>query len=371
MGGINSNYNQEQRVLRRIMKPRDPRPCPHLWFDNNSCLNCGKKLLKHQVRVMPYFKFNKNVTHNRTNLINVETKTNIQNPKKICLVLDLDHTLLNSTSIGSLSLEEDYLKKITVSPENAYKRGFYRLDHMGIMTKLRPFVRTFLEEANKMFEMCIYTMGDRAYALEMAKLLDPENKYFNSRIISRDDCKIKYEKCLSVIQKPENEVLILDDTSKVWPNNKDNLILMDRYMYFSSGCHKLGYNCKSLAELKRDEIELDGALSSILQVLKRIHRDYNNNNSNNVRCLLKESRKEVLKGCKIVFSGVIKKNNEVDNNHKWWKMAEELGATCTTEVESSLSHVVAIDGGVKKSLWGVKECKFVVNPKWIEAAYYL
>jgi RNA polymerase II C-terminal domain phosphatase-like 3/4 len=38
-----------------------------------------------------------------------------------------------------------------------------------------------------MFEMYIYTMGDRPYALEMTKLLDPQVEYFDAKVISRDD----------------------------------------------------------------------------------------------------------------------------------------------------------------------------------------
>ncbi|XP_074318457.1 RNA polymerase II C-terminal domain phosphatase-like 4 [Silene latifolia] len=374
-GANSSNYHQNQRVMRRIMKPRDPRPCPHLWILNDSCLNCGKKVQNHQLHAMPYSKFHKNTKVHLNKSFNVETKTIIKSPNKMCLVLDLDHTLLNSTPLDSLSLEENYLKNIRQTSQGvALKNGLYRLEHMGIMTKLRPCLRKFLDEASKMYEMYIYTMGDRPYALEMAKLLDPDNKYFNSRIISRDDCQLKHQKSLNAIQKPENTVLILDDTPSVWPNNKDNLIVMDRYMYFSLSYHKFGHNCKSLAELKRDEDESDGALSSVLQVLKRIHHDYYVDNAKtkeiNAIHLLKEARRRVLRGCKLVFSGVVSKNCEA-SNHRWWKMAEELGATCVSEVESSVTHVVSVDGGTEKSRRGVEQGKFVVHPRWLEAAYYL
>jgi len=39
------------------------------------------------------------------------------------------------------------------------------LEHRQIMTKLRPIVCTFLKEASKLFDMYIYTMGDRRYSL--------------------------------------------------------------------------------------------------------------------------------------------------------------------------------------------------------------
>lgn len=66
-----------------------------------------------------------------------------------------------------------------------------------------------------MFEMHIYTMGDRPYACEMAKLLDPGDQFFSGRIISRDDGTQKHQKDLDVVLAEESAVLILDDTENV------------------------------------------------------------------------------------------------------------------------------------------------------------
>lgn len=95
------------------------------------------------------------------------------------------------------------------------KSTLFRRDKIHMMTKLRPFVHEFLEEASKLFEMYIYTMGERSYALEMADLLDPGNKYFHSRIIAQGDCLKKYQKSLDIVLGQESAVLILDDTEAV------------------------------------------------------------------------------------------------------------------------------------------------------------
>ena len=52
------------------------------------------------------------------------------------------------------------------------------------------------------------------------------------------------------------------------------------------------------------------------------------------------------------------------------KMAEQMGATCLTELDPSVTHVVATDAGTEKSRWAVKEKKFLVHPRWIEATNY-
>ena len=86
--------------------------------------------------------------------------------------------------------------------------------------------------------------------------------------------------------------------------------------------------------------------------------------------VLKAIRKEVLKGCRIVFTHVFPTNFQADN-HPLWKMAEQLGATCITEHDLSVTHVVSMDAGTEKSRWAVKEKKFLVHPSWIEATNYM
>ncbi|XP_021620942.1 RNA polymerase II C-terminal domain phosphatase-like 4 isoform X11 [Manihot esculenta] len=281
----------------------------------------------------------------------VETVENIEDPK-------------GSTSHGSLE------QNLDVS-----KGSLFKLDFLQMMTRLRPFVRMFLKEASQMFEMYIYTMGDRAYAMEMAKLLDPRREYFDARVISRDDGTQRHQKGLDIVLGQENAVLILDDTETAWTKHKGNLILMERYHFFASSCHQFGFNCKSLSELKSDESDRDGALASVLKVLRKIHHMFfdelvDNLDDRDVRQVLKIVRKDVLKGCKIVFTRVFPTQFQADNHHLW-KMAEQLGATCSRDLDTSVTHVVSQDAGTEKSRWALKNKKFLVHPRWIEAANYL
>jgi RNA polymerase II C-terminal domain phosphatase-like 3/4 len=86
---------------------------------------------------------------------------------------------------------------------------------MNLLTKLRSFVKEFLKEASSMFEMSIYTMGDKAYAIEIAKLLDPDNIYFSSKVISNSDCTQRHQKGLDVVLGAESVAVILDDSANV------------------------------------------------------------------------------------------------------------------------------------------------------------
>lgn len=81
--------------------------------------------------------------------------------------------------------------------------------------------------------------------------------------------------------------------------------------------------------------------------------------------VLKTLKSEVLKGCVLIFSRIVHSALPALR-----KMAEQMGATCMTELDPSVTHVVATDVGTEKARWAVKEKKFLVHPRWIEAANY-
>ncbi|XP_044472578.1 RNA polymerase II C-terminal domain phosphatase-like 4 isoform X2 [Mangifera indica] len=349
--------------------------CTHPGFFEEMCIYCGQRSDEASGVTFGYIHKGLRLGNDEiVRLRNADVK-NLLRHRRLYLVLDLDHTLLNSILLAHLTPDEDYLKSQADSLQDVSKGSLFMLTFMHMMTKLRPFVRTFLKEASQMFEMYIYTMGDRPYALEMAKLLDPTGEYFSAKVISRDDGTQRHQKGLDVVLGQESAVLILDDTENAWVKHKDNLILMERYHFFASSCYQFGYNCKSLSQLKSDESEPDGALAAVLKVLKRVHNIFfdepgDDAAGKDVRQALKTVRKQILKDCKIVFSRVFPTKFPAESHHLW-KMAEQLGAKCLTEHDSSVTHVVSTDVGTEKSRWAVKENKFLVHPQWIEAANFL
>ncbi|KAF1887457.1 hypothetical protein Lal_00040511 [Lupinus albus] len=344
--------------------------CTHPGSFGNMCIRCGQKLNGESGVTFGYIHKGLRLHDEEISRLRNTDIKNLLHHKKLYLILDLDHTLLNSTHLGHLSSEELHLLNQTDSLEDVSKGTIFKLEFMHMMTKLRPFVHTFLKEASEMFELYIYTMGDRPYALQMAKLLDPQGEYFNAKIISRDDGTQKHQKGLDVVLGQERAVLILDDTEHAWTKHKDNLIVMERYHFFASSCWQFGFNCKSLAELKNDENETEGALAKILEVLKQVHRTFFDGLQEDlvgrdVRQVLKSVRKDVLSGCVIVFSRIV--HSALPTLQK---MAGQMGATCLAELDPSVTHVVGTDAGTEKSRWAIKENKFLVHPRWIEAANY-
>lgn len=78
----------------------------------------------------------------------------------------------------------------------------HHLPHMGMWTKLRPGVQQLLATAAPLYELWVYTHGERDYAQEMGRLLDPDRSIFGSRIISAvcpHRSALVHTHCLSVV----------------------------------------------------------------------------------------------------------------------------------------------------------------------------
>ncbi|XP_010480416.1 PREDICTED: RNA polymerase II C-terminal domain phosphatase-like 4 [Camelina sativa] len=265
------------------------RNCKHPYsFGSRPCIVCGKNLDETGVSLRRIHQAG-GLNRDERNRIRKSDMRIMESQRKLYVFLDLDNTLLNSTRINKVTTDEDYLKTLTL--EDRESLLLFTVASVGYMTKLRPFVRTFLKEASEMFEMYIYTNAKRHYARAMAKLLDPEGVYFGGRIISRDDSTVRYEKNLDVVLVNEEPVLIVDDLEHVWSHkHRDNLIQIERYDFFASSSKKF---FKSLSELKMDESESDGALSTVLNVLKRTHCLFFQDTSRKVRSVLKQVLKRV------------------------------------------------------------------------------
>ncbi|KAI5018516.1 hypothetical protein ZWY2020_043404 [Hordeum vulgare] len=369
----------EEDVIGSVKDAQIKKCPPHPGFFGGLCINCGKSQDEEDVPGVAFGYIHKGLrlgTSEMDRLRESEVK-NLLRERKLVLILDLDHTLINSTRLHDISAAEMDLGIQTAASKNADdpERSLFTLQGMHMLTKLRPFVRKFLEEASNMFDMYIYTMGDKAYAIEIAKLLDPGNVYFDSKVISNSDCTQRHQKGLDVVLGDDKVAVIIDDTEHVWQKHKENLILMERYHYFAASCRQFGFSDQSLSELMQDERERDGALATILDVLKRIHTIFFDSgvetalSSRDVRQVIKRVRQEVLQGCKLVFSRVFPSDCR-SQDQIMWKMAEQLGAVCCSEVDPSVTHVVAVHAGTEKARWAAGNKKFLLHPRWIEACNY-
>ena len=166
-----------------------------------------------------------------------EAKRRLLASKKLSLVVDLDQTIIQATVDPTVA---DWQKDEHNPNHDAVKdvRAFLLKDDgpgnrgCWYYIKLRPGLKDFLENISKIYELHIYTMGTRAYAKNIADIIDPERKIFGDRILSRDESGSSTAKNLQRLFPVDTKmVVIIDDRGDVWKWSP-NLIKVTPYDFF-------------------------------------------------------------------------------------------------------------------------------------------
>ena len=405
------------RVVRRKLNPssasgggESSEKCAHPAFMFDICVVCGERkgagddasgragtrggesdgLRGHFTTSMRYIHEGLTLSNEELEKAKREEKARVLENGKLTLILDLDHTLLNSSQFKELSQEQhDLLHECIAQEQQGLKEGqrplLYCLRHMGFFTKLRPHVFEFLETVSEICQPYVYTMGDKAYAREMVKLIDPTGKIFHGRVISNNDSTSSHVKDLDIVLGGETSAIIVDDTERVWPQNQGNLIRLDRYHFFPGSAASFQQKGQSVMERSMvDEGELGAAgsravLLDVLAVIESAHRTYfktsrEDDDEPDVRQLLIAPNRTDLPLCgvKFMMSGITALRDRRPERHPLRLLASTLGAEFATSIESdgdAVTHVIARSSGTDKVKWARKTNGRVhcVSPSWLVA----
>lgn len=177
------------------------------------------------------------VSPNEATKVEDEAKRRLLASKKLSLVVDLDQTIIHATvdpTVAEWQQDEKHpnhgavkdVRKFQLIDDGPGARGCW------YYIKLRPGLQTFLENVSKMYELHIYTMGTRAYAQNIATIIDPGRKIFGDRILSRDESGSLVAKSLQRLFPVDTKmVVIIDDRGDVW-NWNENFIKVTPYDFF-------------------------------------------------------------------------------------------------------------------------------------------
>ncbi|KAL8673558.1 MAG: hypothetical protein Q9168_002047 [Polycauliona sp. 1 TL-2023] len=222
--------------------------CAHGVQFHGMCVDCGKDMTEstYVTEQLDATRATINMVHNKTSLVvsqdeatrfESEAKRRLLTAKKLSLVVDLDQTVIQACvepTIGDWKKDPENpnhdavkdVKEFQLVEDAAGTRGCW------YYIKLRPGLESFLERMSAIYEMHIYTMGTRGYAQSVAKIIDPQQKFFGDRILSRDESGSLVAKSLQRLFPVDTKmVLIIDDRGDVWKWN-ENLIKVTPYDFF-------------------------------------------------------------------------------------------------------------------------------------------
>ncbi|TPX12558.1 uncharacterized protein E0L32_000735 [Thyridium curvatum] len=190
-----------------------------------------------------------NMTHDQTSLTvsqmaaakaENELQRRLIQDRKLSLVVDLDQTIIHACiepTIGEWQRDPSNPNHEAVKDVKSFQlnddgpRGL--ASGCWYYIKMRPGLHDFLKRVAEKYELHVYTMGTRAYAMNVAKLVDPDQALFANRVISRDENGSMTAKSLQrLFPVSTNMVVIIDDRADVWPRNRPNLIKVTPYDFF-------------------------------------------------------------------------------------------------------------------------------------------
>ncbi|KAL2179524.1 uncharacterized protein P884DRAFT_107462 [Thermothelomyces heterothallicus CBS 202.75] len=224
--------------------------CPHEIQFQGLCGMCGKDMteVNWATETSDTARAPINMVHDQTNLTvsavqaqrtEQELQRRLLKSRKLSLVVDLDQTIIQACidpTVGEWQKDptnpnHELAKEVKSfqlddGPTDLARRCWYYI-------KMRPGLQDFLKRIAEMYELHVYTMGTRAYAQNVARVVDPDKKLFGNRVISRDENGNIFAKSLHrLFPVSTHMVAIIDDRSDVWPRNRPNLIKVSPYEFF-------------------------------------------------------------------------------------------------------------------------------------------
>ena len=149
--------------------------------------------------------------------INTTNFKSIENNNKKTLILDLDETLVHSSS------HPLYYNGVLIQPDIFYTILFENKTHDVYVLK-RPYIKEFLNKMSKIFNIYIFTASIKEYAGPLLFKLD-NNKLISKKMF-RESCTLskdnKYIKDLHILNENLKNVILIDNNPNSYRYNKCN-----------------------------------------------------------------------------------------------------------------------------------------------------
>ena len=326
---------------------------------------------------------------------------------KLLLFLDIDHTILHSTRDPRGG---DYVNH-PVFGRDIFEINFPNQYNATYFIKFRPSFRELVRELSPIYDFVLYTMGSRAYAEQVAMVIDEEFSQFaakeegqssfdkryiiGNRIICREDhgqiSDKEYKKDVARFAPIDREwCMIFDDTPEVWVN-RDDVHRVPKYLFWPNPeKHAPGTNHKHSDEtnnkiniwsknsitnwgddrsLKKQE--MDNVLVQAIEIAKTVHECYyalwtpsSRGGTTSAPGIYDKIRKRILKDVEVVFTGFIPHKNAKQDFH--WKFAELFGARVSEQITESTTHLIGKDSKTGKIQEALRQDTIeIVHVNWL------
>jgi len=143
------------------------------------------------------------------------------------VVLDMDETLIHSDFVGCS--EEEYKAHEVMHSIPPF--DFFLTVCDGVAVYIRPGLAHFLKLLHQLFEVVIFTAGEKDYADAVLDAVDPEG-YISHRLYRDSTCEyrgLNFVKDLTTIGRDLSKCVLLDNNLISMAATPDNCILIDDF----------------------------------------------------------------------------------------------------------------------------------------------
>ncbi|TMS32714.1 hypothetical protein L596_000521 [Steinernema carpocapsae] len=226
----------------------------------------------------------------------ITDKATLLQERKLVLLVDLDHTMLHTTS-----------KQF----EGDYEEGLFQVDHGRRLftVMLRPHHDRFLAVMSCYFELHVVSKCMRSYASSLLEHLDPEQRYFGNRVYTREDLpnESKFELMLKLFPDGYEHVVAIDDRRSVW-SHMINQYRVSAYRYFTSGYFGLNDVISAKMPDLVDDEQLLEAERFLIDVHERFFSSYDKGTAKSTTELFTEVHEERKMSKQIAKMSVMEEN---------------------------------------------------------------
>jgi len=194
-----------------------------------------------------------------------------QDQGKLTVVLDIDETLVHTEFLPEhIMLTPEKIEFFNANCNSQFFCVF--VTGRAALVRKRPFLREFLQEASKRYELITFTAGSEEYANAVLDRLDPNGSIFRHRLFRQHCCANGLVKDLRILNRNLQRTVMVDNSHFSFLFQLGNGIPIESF--YDDSADKALIMLHDFLDALRNEEDVRSSLRSIFKLETKLARFY-------------------------------------------------------------------------------------------------